>query len=285
LPLQLRNEFDVWVESFTPPISSAFLPLFTSKPIVGLTQLLGGELMTKKYKLPFSFFENIALKYYSHFIAITPELKSQILKKNPHARVAIIPNGIVEKKHSINKKIKQRHILYLGRLDIYQKGIDLLLAAFKEHARTIKYPLVIAGNGSKKEVDLINKQINKLDLYSKVTLVGKVEGSKKEQLLEESVLTIVPSRFESFGIVVLEAFHFKSPVVCFDIAGFKWIKSSFITKVKPFDTKLLGQTIKRLATGKTNHKKTLAAYHFSKKFNWDATAEAYEKFLVSIVKA
>ncbi|MBX7180163.1 MAG: glycosyltransferase, partial [Saprospiraceae bacterium] len=44
-----RLQYDIWVESFTPPFSTALLPLFTNKPVVGLTHLLGGKAMKLKY--------------------------------------------------------------------------------------------------------------------------------------------------------------------------------------------------------------------------------------------
>ena len=39
----LTEKFDLWVESFTPPFSTAFLPLFSKKPVVGLVHMLSAQ--------------------------------------------------------------------------------------------------------------------------------------------------------------------------------------------------------------------------------------------------
>jgi glycosyltransferase involved in cell wall biosynthesis len=283
LPFQLKDDFDVWIESFTPPFSSAFLPFFTSKPIVGLTQLLGGKAMTNKYKIPFTKIEDLALKHYTNLIAITPELKKTLLIKSPRAEVKLIPNGFTRDEYLNKDNLERKHILYIGRFDIHQKGIDLLLESYKKVASSIAYPMLLAGHGSQQEVNYIKRLIHEYKLNSKVKIVGHARNSKKEKLFKEAVVTVIPSRFESFGIVVLEAFHYKSPVICFDIDGFAWIPTNLATKIMPYDTAMFGQEMERLTSIKLRSQNILDAYNFSKKYSWETSAKEYEKYLISIV--
>lgn len=90
----LTMKFDVWVESFTPPFSTALLPLCTRKPVVGLTHLLGGKAMKLKYGLPFDIPERMGLKVYKHVIVLQDALKLELAQMAPHIQTYVIPNGV-----------------------------------------------------------------------------------------------------------------------------------------------------------------------------------------------
>jgi hypothetical protein len=81
LRIILTQDFDIWFESFTPPFSTSCLQLFTQKPVVGLVHMLAGEDMTRKYKLPFVFFEKLGLKTYRHFVVLSQHFQEKIQLK------------------------------------------------------------------------------------------------------------------------------------------------------------------------------------------------------------
>jgi len=89
-----RGDFDLWVESLTPPFSTIGLPRFSPRPVVALTQVLAGQGMTRKYRLPFATIERFGLRTYRHAIALSEHLRMQLLNANPGARVVVIPNGV-----------------------------------------------------------------------------------------------------------------------------------------------------------------------------------------------
>jgi hypothetical protein len=55
---------DVWIESFTHPFSTSFLPLFTRARVLGLALTLSGEAMWGRYRLPFFLVERFGLRFY-----------------------------------------------------------------------------------------------------------------------------------------------------------------------------------------------------------------------------
>jgi glycosyltransferase involved in cell wall biosynthesis len=278
LPYYARRErFDVWVESLTPPFSTSFLPLFTKKPIIGLVHMLPSEDMQRKYKLPFYIVENAGLKVYKKFIVLSDIFKKKIERINKKAEIVIISNGIAEvKKKLINST--EKYILFLGRLEYNQKGLDLLLDAYRK--ANISKRLIIAGSGLEKDIKQIKNKIKINGLQKKVKLVGKVTGSKKEELLNNCLAVVVPSRFETFGVVALEAFAHGKPIVCFAVTGLNWIPQDCAIKVKPFYTDAYGMAIDRIITDKKlNDSMGKAGKIEAKKYSWEKIVEKYKEVL------
>lgn len=285
LPYYVRkSDFDIWIESFTPPFSTAFLPIFTKKPVVGLVHLLGGKDKSRQYKLPFYLVENKGLTIYKYFIVLTESILKKIKKKNFSALVKVIPNGISSS--ILNKKInnKKSYILYIGRIEVNQKGMDLLLDAYKLASSKINKDLIIAGAGIKKEETYLREKIKKLQLQDKVKFIGRVEGKKKDELFKNSLFLVMSSRYETFPLVVLEAFAYGLPLLSFDIEGFKWVPKSCSIKVKPLDIKQLADAMVKLSVDKSlNESMGKASREFVKRYSWDTISLQYEDFINSVV--
>lgn len=285
LPYYVRtSRFDVWIESFTPPFSTAFLPIFTEKPVVGLVHLLAGRDKSRQYKLPFYLVEDKGLNVYKYFIALTESILKKIKRKNSSALVKVIPNGTSNL--LLNKKInkKNSYILYIGRIEVDQKGIDLLLDAYKLISDKINKELVIAGSGIKGEEDYLRGKIKKLQLQDKVKFIGRVEGRKKEELFKNSLFLVMPSRYETFPLVVLEAFAYGLPLLSFNIEGFQWVPKSCSVKVKPFDARKLADAMVRLSVDiSLNESMGKASREFVKRYSWDTISLQYEDFINSVV--
>lgn len=272
----LTANFDIWLESFVPPISSPFLNLLTSKPVIGLVHMLPARDMERKYHLPFHLWENLILKSRQNFIVLTDQTASEIKKINPTAKVSTIPNGVYLPNL---KSVPPRHILYLGRLEYNQKGLDLLLEAYSQ-AR-LSMPLVIAGSG---EFNRVQDKASELGVSAKVKLVGKVSGSQKDKLYREAFFVVVSSRFETFSLVALETMSYSKPVICFDITGLNWIPGSAGIKVKPFDVSSLSAAMKKLSSETAfRNKLGQSGRRTSLKFSWDSIAGDYFRILNSLL--
>jgi glycosyltransferase involved in cell wall biosynthesis/LmbE family N-acetylglucosaminyl deacetylase len=270
-----KTNHDILIETFTPPFSTSFTPLFTKKPVVGLVHMLTSSDMERKYKLPFHLIESFGLKFYKNFIVFSNHDKQKIKKTNPNARVEILSNGIDIPKAS---KSKRRHIFFIGRIEVNQKGLDLLLKAYKSLPKIPK--LIIAGSGSKQEEELLHNQIASLNLQNKVELVGRVSGLKKDKLFREALMCIIPSRYETFGLVALEALSYGVPIICFDIEGLSWLPKDCAVKVSAFDTNKLTKAIAKLINNKKiRNKLSVNGKHLAKKFSWESVFKKYDYFL------
>ena len=73
LPLAARRiPHDLWIESFTPPFSTSFIPLFSPGPVVGFAQNLSGREMSQRYKFPFFLIERLGLRCYRDVVVLNP---------------------------------------------------------------------------------------------------------------------------------------------------------------------------------------------------------------------
>jgi glycosyltransferase involved in cell wall biosynthesis len=284
LPYYIKNKkFDVWAESFTPPFSTNFLQLYTNKPVVGLIHMLAGDDMKRKYKLPFNLIENLGLKTYKYFISTSDLIKERVAKQNLQASIEVIPNGIENIK--ISRSNKKEYILFLGRIEVDQKGLDLLLDGFEKINAKIGYKLAIAGNGETKQINILKKLIKQKRLGKSVILLGRVDGKKKKQILEKAFCIVLPSRFETFSIVALEALAFGIPLITFDIDGLSWIPNNCRIKIKSFDIQALSKKIISLSNDKDMQKKLITnGKKFTQQYTWGKVAQKYQNYFNYILK-
>lgn len=110
--------------------------------------------------------------------------------------------------------------LFLGRLDVKHKGLDLLIPAFAKLHR--EYPnthLVLAGpdeEGGKNEVLEMARQQGVVD---SITLPGLISGQVKLAALQDADAFVLPSRFEGLSIALLEALYMGLPMLVTDKVG------------------------------------------------------------------
>jgi glycosyltransferase involved in cell wall biosynthesis len=114
--------------------------------------------------------------------------------------------------HPLNFPPGAKLILFVGRLE-RRKGVDLLLAAANEFmVRDQQVHLVLAG----KDVELWSKSISAnlaIEISKRIHFVGEVDDATRDKLLHAAFCVVFPSRYESFGLVPLEAFVHGTPVV------------------------------------------------------------------------
>lgn len=107
--------------------------------------------------------------------------------------------------------LPDRYLLAVGRM-VRVKGFDLLLEAFSRLA--VGDPglgLVLAGDGP--EAAALARRADDLGLADRVVLPGRLAPAGVAAAMHGAAAVVVPSRFESFGIVVLEAWRAGVPVV------------------------------------------------------------------------
>lgn len=281
----LSKKYDCWIESFTPPFSTSFLQLYTKKPVIGLVHMLSGEDMNRKYNLPFQAVESIGLKTYKYFIVLSENIKNKIAKVNNFAKFLVTKNGIdIPKRLPDYSNKVDEYILFIGRIEVNQKGLDLLIAAYKKVFEQHRLVLKIAGSGSQAEIEKLKALIVKNNLQDKVQLLGRVNGPEKIKTITKASLIVISSRFETFSITALEAITYGIPLICFDIQGMSWIPKHLSLRAKSFSTNSLASRINTLLSSKTKRSNmSQLQIKESKKYSWDKVAMEYENFLTEII--
>jgi len=105
-------------------------------------------------------------------------------------------------------------ILSLGRLDVHEKGLDLLLAILGQIDRNLlRRGVILAGPGTERELRHLRELISAFELDHCVTVIGPVFGESKFRLIESASLVIQLSRSEGMPLVPLEAMALGVPII------------------------------------------------------------------------
>lgn len=134
----------------------------------------------------------------------------------PESKISLIHNTTEHEGVTIETDKKFSHRLgFLGRL-VTQKGLDILIDAMAIlKKRDTKWTLKIGGTGPL--LDDLRRQVNELGLQNSVEFLGNV--SNKDQFFSEIDVFVLPSRFEGFPLVLIEAGMYKMPVVATRVSG------------------------------------------------------------------
>ena len=126
--------------------------------------------------------------------------------------------GIFRRKFGIPEETKI--LLYIGRIH-KTKGLDILVRAFADFAKNFSdVKLVIAGldDGFLRDLKCL---IKVLGLEEKAVFVGPLHGKAKLEAYVDSEVVVLPSRYEAFGMTVLEAYACSKPVIASEVGGLK----------------------------------------------------------------
>lgn len=154
-----------------------------------------------------------------HVISISRSVESHVLKKLkiPSNRSHLLFNAIPQRELKKTLKKEQINILFIGRLE-KQKSLNTLIRAIKNNIdKNLEknISLNIVGDGSLR-IDL-EKLVIELELSTKINFLG--EKKDVDQYYEKADIFILPSIWEGFGIVILEAFRAKIAVIASNIEG------------------------------------------------------------------
>ena len=230
-----NNKVDlIHTNTFAPIIAGNILARLTHKRVIaGVLDVytgnkLGGWSNWAKFNNVPSYYahlgkilEKISLWLPSDvYHTISKATMQDIIDVKKNARIKVIYPGIDIAAYSNHNDIEyDDFILFIGRL-VFYKNLDVLIDAFQY---VIKAPpnakLVIVGEGPMKEA-WKTKALN-AGLGRNVQFLGNISTPEKIILLKKCLALALPSVFEGFGLVLLEAFAMSKPVL--------------VSKIKPFD--------------------------------------------------
>ncbi len=183
-----------------------------------------------------------------HIIAVSHAVKKELtwMYETPEWKISVVYNGVGPHRFDSDAdpgQIKRQYqigpvdptVLFCGRLT-HQKGPDLLLDAIPAILKY--YPaakFVFAGDGDMRGVLEARMRQQRLD-YS-VRFIGNRGGDELVRLYRMSDAVCVPSRNEPFGIVVLEAWSARKPVVVTQNGGPNEYVSHEVNGLKVYPTR------------------------------------------------
>ena len=146
-------------------------------------------------------------------LAVSEPVKAFVLEQGYHGPVLVMPNlvELEEQEPTTRPKQSPLHIAHMGVMR-RTKGQDLLLEALTSlHNKGVDFRTTIAGKG--RWFKKIQGMISSANLGNKVTMQGWVGNDAREAFFDNADVICVPSRSETFGMVVIEAMARKKLVL------------------------------------------------------------------------
>lgn len=211
----------VYFAKFTPPIierlsgvrGSISIPL-----IVGLHAPFRIEHINRPYHIFYNLvFPFQVMNYYKKFNAITHALSRDDLKECRFCRrMVYMPLGTDTDIFKPGNKGDVFTIIYAARAS-WQKGTDIFVRVMvKLLSMNIKYKFQVRIIS----YGLLEKLYEKITKYGNVELLKYLPINEYAKVLSESHVLVFTSRYESFGLLPLDAMASGVPVVSFDVRGF-----------------------------------------------------------------
>lgn len=196
----------------------------------------------------------------------------------------IIPNGI--NKNSILSTVRKEskcNFYFIGRIDVFQKGLDFLLESLRFlDCEGISINLHIWGKGNSKDTLFVKEKIDHLKNVN-VEFSDSIYGIEKDNILEQCGPMILTSRYEGLPMTVLESWKYGNP--CIVTEG-----TNMTTEVEKYNlgwvTKLDGRSIAdTIIKANNDYRKNRDAYvkrckqYVEDNYSWDKIAsDSYKLF-------
>ncbi|WP_336923376.1 glycosyltransferase family 4 protein [Aquipuribacter sp. SD81] len=277
-----RRRADLLVEDFAAPVGSVLPAWWSRLPRVAVVQWLNAEEKARQYHLPFDRVQAAGVRRHDRFVAMSEDLGARLAEGNPGADVHVVPNGVPVEAFGTQAP-KGDDVVFLGRLEIAQKGLDLLLDAWAAAAPQVAGRLVLLGDGPDRRE--LERRAARLGVADRVDFAGRVEGADKLRRLAAARVVVMPSRFETFGMVAAEAHACGTPVVAFGIPCLREVVVPGTGVLVPaFDTGALAREVVALLRDPARADAMGAeGRRLARRYDWDVVASQQEEVYLSAV--
>lgn len=200
----------------------------------------------------------------------------------------IIPNGFTTPDEcKENFTVNGIKAIFIGRLDMYQKGLDILLEVIlkcKQQLLEANFSLVLYGP-EMHDWHKIADYIQSHDLSAIVSMGGEVFGERKQQAIINADIMVMPSRFEGLPMGLLETMAYGLPCLVsvgtnmseeVAKAGAGWCCNPTSDSLR----KALLQMITEKAEFKKRGKN---AALLAKQYDWNVIAQKFHEQLIALL--
>jgi len=241
-------------------------------------------------------------------VATSPQ-EAQTLRSlvSNYGRIEMIPCGTdtsnfrlmskTDARNQLKLNLQDQIILYVGRFDP-RKGIETLVQAFallkEQGGKNLK--LIIVGGSSPQMPDgaervRIEEIVHKLGLHSEVIFAGQIGHDILPLYYTSADVCVIPSHYEPFGLVAIEAMACGTPVVASNVGGLKFtiIPEQTGLLVPPKDPVAFANSIHRILYDELWARKMRkqASANVNQRFTWGGVAiqlsELYRQVLAQTI--
>jgi len=287
-----NNNFDIVVDQtntlpfFTPLYSKVPVILFMHQvakevwwyeapPVLGLIGYLAEPVMLAAYRnLPF----------------ITVSKSSALSMRNIGLRgpAFIIPEAVDEvADDDILETKSDSDILVMGRVSPSKRIEESIRAIALLKELNWNGLLFIAGAGERSYLQKLKRLADSLGVTDRIIFCGRIDTITRRNLMQRARVLWMTSVREGWGLVVSEAARHFVPAVVYDVPGLRDSvidgSTGFVVECKPLA--LAHATAKLFENRDGWRKLAISAHEFSCRLSWAATADAFERALLTTIAA
>ncbi|MFO7538043.1 MAG: glycosyltransferase, partial [Chloroflexota bacterium] len=251
--------------------------------------------------------EKAVIELVDRIVAATPAEVCQLtwLYGTDKEKISVIPPGVdLQRFQPIDPKTAKTtvgipcgdtNILFVGRIEPL-KGVDTLLRAMAliekrcPHAVENACVAIIGGDpwsdDPDEEMARLQALRHELDIHDLVTFLGSKDQEILPNYYAAAEMVVMPSHYESFGMVALEAMAMGTPVIASEVGGLAYLVQDGVNgfHVPSRDPEALAERMYALLNDE-NCRKMLGrqAREYAQQFDWSIITERivglYEKVL------
>ena len=228
------------------------------------------------------------IKYANALVAVSHNLEREILQNYPikKEKVHYIPNGVDLSLFKVeNVMTNEKKVLYVGRFSL-EKGIDLVQKIALEvlsKNKEVKFVVLATGTISP-SIEKVKKEFDTLkEIFGDRFALLRESISREElaELYNESSIVIQPSRYEAFGLCVLEAMACGDAVIVSNKGGLSEVVGN-AGIILPTNSQLFSKEILKLLDNyRLRERYGRRGVERARKFSWiyvaKKTLELYRK--------
>ncbi len=246
-------------------------------------------------KVFYTIFEYPVNMLYDDVVQVNPEQWKWMTKVGVRKkRIKFIPNSIpkevfnkvdveaFKKKYNLQNKLV---ISYLGRIQKY-KGLDQVVKVLPDLVKANPNICFLAMGKDSGDMERLKKLAKDLDV-SKNIVFASVNDEERLAGLDVSEIFVLPSEWEAFGIVIIEAMARHNAVISTTTEGGNFLieegKNGYLYDYK--DTNHLRKhLLKLIKDDKLRHKMMETNYSYSKEFSTEKIAKQLEALYKKVLK-
>ena len=239
-----------------------------------------------------------SLRKAKRIIAVSENTKQDIIKqfKIPAKKIEVVYEGVMKSDDLGNKKliipdkqtlkkkfdIKDNYILFLGTIEP-RKNIAALVKAYhglltrnriKSQKDNKNFPQLVLAGGRGWKYKEVFKTIKNLKLEKEIKYLDYVDHQDKIGLMQNALCFVFPSKYEGFGLPILEAMNLGIPVISSNVSSIPEVAGEAAILINPDSVSDLVQAIEKVVGDKKLREElSQKGREQSQKFSWQKTAE------------
>ncbi len=290
LPIYLFTHFPRPTVFFSPThYAPRFAPVPTAISIMDVSYLHFPELFAKRDLYQLTSWTKYSATHAKRIFTISQSSKNDILKEyqKQAQEVLVTYPGIKNAESNMNDAVSKKdlqkkfgisgvYILFVGTLQP-RKNIERLIEAYARVKQNVKnekdLQLVIVGKKGWLYEPILEAP-KRLGISESVKFLEFVDDNELPSLYKNAILFVLPSLYEGFGLPVVEAMKYGTPVITSNVSSLPEAGGDAALYINPESVEDIAKAIEKLLDNpKLREQMVKKGYQHIKQFSWEKAAK------------